>query len=637
MSGFAALFQPSGAPVDRGLLTILANSLAAPERRHDRVGIHAAGPLGFVQARRAPPAGDDGPADLQPSPAAGAPGSWVVGDVRLDGRADLARELGWSRTPAPTEDADLALLRAAWERWGEAVVEHLRGDFAFAVWDARARRLFVARDHFGVRPLFHARAGGAWIVSNRLDCLRRHPAVADTVDPAVVLDFLLLDCNQELDTTVFGGVRRLPAAHCATLGDGPAGVRRYWSLPEPDVRWGREEDLLAEFRHRLGQAVNDRRRPGGTAIWLSGGLDSTALAAAGRAALAGAPEPAGGLAAITVVYDRLFADEERRHAGLAAEALRLPIEFIAADDIPLFEGWARPERRTAEPMGAALAGSDWRLYEAAARHGPVVWYGEGGDEILPAWTVRRLARHLSWPVLGRCVLAHLVRRRRLPPLGTGLLDAWRGLARSHRREDSVRFPAWLAPEMAARPGLRARFDRWHGETVAGPGGRGAASFQPAWWSQLLEECAEKGAHRGVEVALPFLDLRVIESALRLPPLPWASDKYLLRRLGRGRLPPAVLTRPKTGLAGDPAARHLRTAEDWRQLEERVPLPAELEEYVSRARLRAGLSAAPAGIWEVWAGLRPFELAAWWQNGRRRPEEPTRYTAGAAPPPGPTGC
>lgn len=635
MSGFAALFHPGGEPVDRGLLATLAASLAASERRPDHVWIHAAGPVGLVQARRAASASGGGAGSADPAlpSEAVAPGAWAVGDVRLDGRADLARRLGWPRVPAATEAVDLALLRDAWGRWGEAMVEHLRGDFAFVAWDARAGRLFAARDHFGVRPLYHARAGDAWLVSNRLDAIRHHPAVADTVDPAVVLDHLLLDCNLELEKTVFAGVRRLPAAHCATLGDGPAGVRRYWRLPEPAVRWRREADLLEEFRHRLDQAVNDRRRPGGTAIWLSGGLDSTALAAAGTTARTEAAGPVGGLAAITVVYDRLFADEERRYAGQAAAALRLPIEFIAADDIPLFEGWARPERRMAEPLGAALAGSDWRLYEAAARRGSVVWYGEGGDEILPARTVRQVARHLPWPVLGRGVLAHLLRRRRLPPLGTGLLEAWRGLTRSHDREDRVRFPAWLAPEIAARAGLRERFDRWHGEEAARPEGCGAASFQPAWWSQLLEDCAEKGARCGVEVALPFLDLRVVECAWGLPPLPWASDKYLLRRLGRGRLPPAVLARPKTGLAGDPAALRLRTAEDWRQLEEQVPLPADLEEYVSRPRFRESLAATPAGVWDVWTRLRPFELAAWWQNGRRRPEEPARRTRGDAAPPG----
>ncbi len=609
MSGFAVVCHADAAPVARGLLAELAAFLAAPGDCRDGVRIRVEGPIGLVQALRAPAAGRE-PAEAPRDEGAG---SWLVADVRLDARDELRSRLGLAGAAAPTEEADLALLGRAWARWGEGVVAHLRGDYSLVAWEPGTRRLFAARDPFGVRPLYHARAGATWIFSNRLDCVRLHPGVGDELNRAAVLDGLLLDCNQELDTTVFAAVRRLPPAHTATLAGGSLAVRRHWSVPEPaELLWRPERELLAEFRWRLEQAARDRRRPGGTAIWLSGGLDSTTLAAAG----------APGLAAVTAVYDRLIPDRERQFAGAAARALGLPIEFVVADDVPLFEGWDRPERRTAEPQSAALAGVDWRTYAAAAARGCVVWYGEGGDEILPTRTVRQLARHLRGRDLGRGVLEHLWRRRRLPPLGTGLIDAWRRLIRPGESAAEPAFPAWLAPEAAGRADLRARFAAWHRTDPGDTGGRCGSRFQPALWSQLLEECAEKGDRCGLEVALPYLDQRVVELALRLPPYPWTADKFILRRLGRGRLPDEVLARPKTGLEGDPAVARLCTRADWRALEDRVPLPPELEEFVAIARWREGVAAGSQDAWTTWINLRPLDLAVWMQTGRTRPRTPT---------------
>ena len=97
--------------------------------------------------------------------------------------------------------------------WGEDCVAHLLGDFTFAMWDGPKRRLFCARDHLGVKPLFYAQIGQTVVISNTLDCVRLHPAVSRDLNDSAIADFLFFGANQQSDTTSFRDIRRLPSAH----------------------------------------------------------------------------------------------------------------------------------------------------------------------------------------------------------------------------------------------------------------------------------------------------------------------------------------------------------------------------------------------------------------------------------------
>ena len=126
---------------------------------------------------------------------------WIVADARIDGRPELRSALadaGW----APDADVpDAELVVRAYLAWGPDCVHHLMGDFAFAIWDAPAQRLFCARDHLGGKPFFYARIGAGVIVSNTLNCLRRHPGVSRELNDQAIADFLLFGHNAEPDTT----------------------------------------------------------------------------------------------------------------------------------------------------------------------------------------------------------------------------------------------------------------------------------------------------------------------------------------------------------------------------------------------------------------------------------------------------
>src|SRR5262249_25439910 len=142
--------------------------------------------------------------------------AWIVADVRIDARADLIMHLEDRGECVEDGTTDAELVLHAFRVWGEDCVDHLLGDFAFAVWDRPRRRLFCARDQLGVKPFFYAHVGETVIFSNTLDCIRRHPAVSEKLNELAIGDFLLFGLNQDLTTTSFADIRRLPPAHRAT-------------------------------------------------------------------------------------------------------------------------------------------------------------------------------------------------------------------------------------------------------------------------------------------------------------------------------------------------------------------------------------------------------------------------------------
>ena len=175
MSGIAGVVQFDGSAIDPGLLQRLADSLAF--RGPDAQQIWLKDHVGFVHTLFNT---TEAPArELQPLTLNGK--SWIVADARIDVRNELFAAWASAGQADPTESSstDAELILHAYHTWGEACVERLRGDFAFAIWDDARQQLFCARDQMGVKPLYYAQVGSCVIFSNTLNCVRRHPLVAD--------------------------------------------------------------------------------------------------------------------------------------------------------------------------------------------------------------------------------------------------------------------------------------------------------------------------------------------------------------------------------------------------------------------------------------------------------------------------
>ncbi len=597
MSGIAGIVVPPGRSVDEPLLRRMAALMTyrAPDGQHT----WASGPVGFAHALLST---NDSIPTAQPHTLDGQ--VWITADARLDGRAGLVRKLvAAGCLDAPLND-DARLILHAYETWGEHCVDHLIGDFAFAIWDARSRRVFCARDQFGVKPFYYAEVDGGIVFSNTLDCVRLHPAVGDALDESAVADFLLFGCHHDFSATTFAHIRRLAPAHVMTSAGGRPAVRRYWDLPvDGRLRYRRSADYVDHFNELLRDAVDDRIRDSRPAIWMSGGLDSTAIAATAHQVLTQRGTPFH-LRAYTVVYESLFKDEERRYAEIAARAIGISTRWLPADDGLPFDGFERGIE-TPEPIDDPYHALRTRQLHTVAEGSRVALLGDGGDEIFWRPYVLDLVGKMPVYELATDVARGLFLHRRRPAAGIrAKLEQW---LRSGPPQAAM--PGWLDADFATRCDLRQRF--------AQAGARSSVTTHPLrpeahrrLSSTLLHSFLE-GHDPGItrvplEHRWPFLDVRLVSYLLAIPPVPWCVDKRLPRLALRGSLPKVLLQRSKSPLAGDPLRAHLQTADmSWI---ERVEIAPQLSRFVNRQALPSAASAAAAQ--DPWAHLRPLCLNYW---------------------------
>jgi len=263
-------------------------------------------------------------------------------------------------------------------KWGSACVEQLRGDFSFAIWDTVKEQLFCARDQLGVKPFYYANVGSVVVFSNSLDCVRRHPTVSERLNDLAIADFLVFGMNREPATTSFVDIQRLPPAHILECRRSNVSARRYWVLPvSAPICHRRPRECVEQFRELLDRAIADRLRTDSVAVFMSGGLDSSTVAASAQRIL-GLPT---GVSAYTEVFDSLIPNEERRYATLVAKTLKIPIEFHA-NEMTLSKDRDYEHHHLPEPVHSP--GSDGglgQLREAAARNS-VALTGYGADPAL---------------------------------------------------------------------------------------------------------------------------------------------------------------------------------------------------------------------------------------------------------------
>ena len=219
----------------------------------------------------------------------------VVADVRLDDRSALCDALSAPHAErAGLDDRDL--IARAWARWGRDCPDHLLGDYAFAVWDRRARTLFCARDHMGVRPFYYAETARGFVFASAVEAVLAAPGVDDWLDESTVATWLVRRNVAAEPRTFFAQVRKLPSGHALEVAAAaPPRLRRHWR-PEraPRVRRASDDAYAEELLDLGARAVRDRLRgPDPVGAHLSGGLDSSTVAvlAARELRRAGRPPP----------------------------------------------------------------------------------------------------------------------------------------------------------------------------------------------------------------------------------------------------------------------------------------------------------------------------------------------------------
>ena len=563
MSGFAGIVRTDGTPVAPDELAPLMEAIAA-RGPHAR-GTWRKGPSAFGHTLFRTV--DDTETETQPFDLSVPNGDSrcrasvsIVADARIDGRTDLIRKLYEAHHADRTwlkRAPDVELILQAYLAWGDGCVEHLLGDFAFAIWDGRASRLFCARDQMGVKPFYYAAVANVLIFSNALDCVRRHPLVPPALNDLAMADCLLFGSNQDARTTVYRDIMRLPGGHTLTWTLQGLQIRRYWSLPiEEPLYYRRDDDYLERFNELLEQSVSDRLRLNRAAVFMSGGIDSTLLAATAHRQLRGYSDSA--VRGYTFVYSSLMEDQEQVYAEAAATHIGIPLTVAQLDAQPR---WLSAEAMpTPEPVDTASdRGSHLRAYAQMADHSPIALYGEGPDNALHyEWRAHLsyLHRQKQWGRLAGDVTKLVLRHKRIP-----LIATIPRMVRERLSDDpwTEEFPTHLRPELVKALKLTERWREGNSLRRSAHPTRpvGHAMMSSALWQGLFESLDMAYTGTLLEVRHPYVDIRLLRFMLRLPAMPWCRRKYILRRAGRPLLPRMIIERDKTPLAALPDAQQAR--------------------------------------------------------------------------------
>jgi asparagine synthase (glutamine-hydrolysing) len=599
MSGFLGIINLNKRPIDRSLLQKMTEAIVYRGPDAQEVWIDAHVGFGHTMLRTT----WESQTEHQPLTLDGT--VWLTADARIDGRSDLTRELesAGRRDVKGANDAELIL--HAYHAWDEDCVKHLLGDFAFAIWDGHRRRLFCARDHFGVKPFFYARTSNAFVFSNTLDCVRLHPDISTKLNEQAIGDFLLFDLNQDLSTTIFADINRLPPAHTMTLDAGQLSVNRYWTLPKGrDVRYKKTSEYIEHFSDVFKTAVNDRLRTRNVAVSMSGGLDSPSVAAAARELLAEKSE-AFDLQSFTIVYDRLIPDRERYYSGLVAKKLGIPINYLVADDYTLYERWEQPEVRGPEPFSRVFSAISADHLREVSKRTRVVLTAYGGD-----------------PLFRYCFTPHTRLLLRNGQRVKALKDIWtyvrldRGvrliiLPRIRRTRKKVEtgnpYPTWLNPAFERSLKLRERGEQFNATKFEDhPRGQSYAFMRDIVWPFTFESYDSTVSYLPLETRHPFFDLRLIDYVWSIPGVPWCLDKTILRETMRGILPEQVRRRPKAPLAGNLLLDYLK--ENPGEVFNHFDIAPTLARYIDIDQFSR---IAQSSLYDsTWMNLRPISLNHW---------------------------
>lgn len=463
-----------------------------------------------------------------------------------------------------------SLILDAYEKWGDDCVKHLFGDFAFAIWDERNQRYFCARDHFGVKPFYFTHIDNEFAFSTSLNELRLNPRVSNELNEIAVGDYLLFGVNQNLSTTIFKDIQRLPPGHTLTVANGSITTRRYWTAePSTELRFRDQNSYVERFSELLSLAVKDRVTTDRIAISMSGGLDSTSLAAIAR-------DHGKDVHAFAVVYDNLIPDEERHYSTAAAQHLGIPITHLSADRYGLFDEQVPGEMDQPEPfLISALTGQFNDLLRLCADFSPVALTGYDGDAFM------------SLPQPSRLGGIKKTIKRMIP---------WDRAATENGPY------SWLDESFAKRTHL---LDRWKQPSI-----NPASPLNPIW-TALFEGYDRSSTKLNLEVRHPFMDVRLVEFLSSIPVRPWRVNKHILRLAMKDKLPAAVLNRQKTPLLVDPALQLVRRG-SVRCLDSYEVSP-QLRAFVNLNRRRSLADEETSD--GLWANLRIFALNYWLTNSQ----------------------
>jgi len=512
----------------------------------------------------------------------------VIFNGEIYNHPELRRQLAADGHVFASDHSDTEVLVHGYEQWGENLPLALNGMFAFAIYDVARRRIFIARDRFGKKPLYYSTAPDCFVFASELTALLCHPQVDPVIDSSALNKYFAYGFIPA-PLSLYRNVSKLPGGHMLTydIATRKASIRRYWQFevepteqipPDPIEAWG--EELLPLLRTAVDRRLMSDVPLG---IFLSGGIDSSAVLA-----LAAECVPANQLKTFSIGFNEpsfdespfarevaeLFGTEHNERILSIDQARGILAEVLGGLD---------------EPMGDPSILPTYLLSQFARERVTVALGGDGGDELFAGYDPFKALRIAEWydkvvprPVHGavRAIANRLPRSDKNMSLDFKIRRGLRGMS----YPASARNPAWLG---ALEPGeledlfghptsvdelYSEAIDAWDQSQQPDIVDR-TLEFYSRFYLQddILTKVDRASMMVSLEVRAPFLDNDVVEFARRIPSRFKYHDgetKYLLKRAVGRVLPEKIIYRKKKGF-GIPLNRWLKDMEDA-DLGETVP-------------------------------------------------------------------
>jgi asparagine synthase (glutamine-hydrolysing) len=552
LSGIVAIVNFDGAPIDPQVLRAMAEQCAY--RGPDGIRYWIRGNVGLAHlALHATP---EALRELQPQLSEDGM-LCLTADVRVDNRPELIHLLAAKGEPVTSASTDADLLLAAYRIWGEACPAQIIGDYAFAIWDARAQRLFCARDVYGVKSLHYARVGSMLCVASEGQQIIQHPAVPRRLDEVTVADFLVRNYNDE-GRTMFQDVWAVRRAHYLVADPSGQRMERYWDI-DPDCRitYKSDEEYAAHFLEIFQRVVADhlRTQSGTVGITMSGGMDSTSVAAIAQKIInsqSGQPH----LLACSYAFEHLKECDETCYSRAMADELGIELVYIPAenfwylDDDEAFTPSLETPFMAEESVTRNILGT---FKERGAR----VWLtGHGGDSLVAGSSLVLSDRLRHGDLRPLMDVTRYWKRNNLPIsrlwwayrnwfIGPMIPTPLKKMARKLRKSE---IPDWLEADFAHRTRIverlsSSRVPRRFNERARQDNYSTALDIDPIQMS--INRAERLGALLHMEARHPFLDRRLAQFLMSIPAeqlFRAGAQKFILRNAMHGILPEVIRTR-----------------------------------------------------------------------------------------------
>jgi len=550
MCGIAGILGLNDAPADRREVEAMCSALVL--RGPDDEGYYVEGPIGLGMRRlsiidlatgQQPVHNEDG--SIQ-----------VVLNGEIYNFQSLREDLEAAGHTFYTA-SDTEVIVHLYEEYGADCVQRLRGMFAFALWDARRRKLLLVRDRLGIKPLFFGEFDGRLAFASELKAILQLPWIPRALNWNAVAR-LFTSLTTPGDQSIVAGVHKLPPGHLLEAGPGcPPRVTRYWDVRfEADLR--HDEDWFVErLRALLRESVGLRMIcdvPFGA--FLSGGIDSSAVVAT----MAGQSDRP--IRTFSIGY-REKSHDELDHARQVAHALGTEHHerVVTADVADLIGDLAW---HLDEPFGDSSAIPTYLVSQVAAEHVKVALSGDGGDELFAGYdkycVERRERRYRHVPAAVRSLLGRVGERLPEGARGRRFLRHIALDGTDRYLDAGTLFDAEAQTALFLEPAAERvlAVDPW--KDLAASLGRGGDHWLSALQYtdirnylplDILTKVDRMSMAHSLEVRVPLLDHKLVEFAATIPPalkLRGSNTKYIFKRAMRGILPDAIIDRRKQGFA-----------------------------------------------------------------------------------------